>query len=205
MIPLLLAALLAAPPQDSLLAGLERSLEAQEGRLKREYYSFTSATVIRELEKDGGLKRADTVIAWQMMRGDSLLRDSLIYTTRKPEKGRKSESRRESASLPDLGDTSYVFEKREGHAFVFRPKRPGKGDLSGSFGYDPESLTLTWAELTMPRPKAPVKDFRMKIDWGLWEGMMVPERIWMRAAWKMLLMSGRMELDIRFSDYRLHR
>ncbi len=193
------------PEQDSLLAGLQRSLEARQERLKREYYSFTSAAVIREMEKDGRVKRTDTTITWQMMRGDSLLRDSLIYTTRKPEKGKKRESRRESASLPDLGDTNYVYEKRAGSSFGFRPKRPGKGDLAGSFGYDPETMTLTWAELAMPKPKAPVKEFSMRIDWMKWEGMMVPETIWMRAAWRMLLMSGRMEMEIRFSDYRLHR
>lgn len=193
------------PDQDSLLAGLQRSLEARQERLKREYYSFVTTAVIRELDKDGSIKRTDTVATWQLQRGDSLLRDSTIYTTRKPEKGKKREGRRESASLPKLGDTSYVYEKRGGDSFDFRPRRPRKGDLAGSFGYDPESLTLTWAELRMPRPKAPVKEFAMRIDWMAWEGMMVPERMWMRAAWSLLVMSGRMEMEIGFSDYRLHR
>jgi hypothetical protein len=57
----------------------------------------------------------------------------------------------------------------------------------------------------MPRPKAPVKEFSMKIGWKQWEEMMVPERIWMKAAWSLLVMSGRMEMEIRFSDYRLQR
>lgn len=193
------------PEQDSLLAGLQRSLEAGQERLKREYYSFVSTAVIRELDKDGSIKRTDTVATWQLQRGDSLLRDSTIYTTRKPEKQGKRQSRRESASLPKLGDTSYVYEKRVGDAFDFRPKRPKKGDLAGSFGYDPESLRLTWAELAMPRPKAPVKEFSMRIEWLEWEGMMVPKRMRMRAVWSLLLVSGRMEMEVVFSDYRLHR
>ncbi len=205
MLIALTALLMAAVPQDSLLAGLQRGLEAQEARLKREVYSFTSTAVIRELEGDGTVKRADTVVTWQLQRGDSLIRDSTVYTTRKPEKGKKGESRRESATLPRMGDTSYVFTKREVDAFDFRPKRPRKGDLAGSFGYDPETMTLTWAELTVPRPKSPVKEFSMKIGWRQWEGMMVPERIWMKAAWKLLLLSGRMEMEIKFSDYRLQR
>lgn len=193
------------PEQDSLLAGLQRSLDARQDRLKREYYSFVSTAIIRELEKDGSIKRTDTVVTWQLQRGDSLLQDSTIYTTRKLEKGKKREGRRESASLPKLGDTSYVYEKRAGDAFDFRPRRPKKGDLAGSFGYDPENLTLTWAELAMARPKAPVKDFSMRIDWRDWEGMMVPHKMRMRVVWSLLLMSGRMDMEVVFSDYRLHR
>lgn len=193
------------PDQDSLLAGLQRGLDARQERLGREYYSFVSTAVIRELDKEGGVKRTDTVATWQLMKGDSVLQDSIISTTRQQEKGRRRESRRERASLPKLGDTSYVYEKRAGDAFDFRPKRPRKGDLAGSFGYDPGSKTLTWAELAMPRPKSPVKEFSMRIDWREWEGMMVPERMRMRAAWSLLVISGRMEMEVVFSDYRLHR
>jgi hypothetical protein len=199
------ASLADALSRDSLLAGLQQNLEAQRGRLGREIYSFVSTAVVRELDGKGEIKRTDTVVTWQLQRGDSLLRDSTIYTTRKPEKGKKGGSRRESASLPTLGDTSYVFQVQPDRTIEFKPKRPKKGDLAGSLGYDPETLVLTWAEISAPKPKAPVKNFSMKIGWTQWEGMMVPERIWMRAAWKLLLMSGRMEMEIGFSDYRLHR
>ena len=202
---LLLSAMLASLPQDSLLSGLQRSLDAQRDRLGREIYSFVSTAVVRELEKDGGIKRTDTVITWQLQRGDSVLQDSTIYTTRKPDKGRKRESRRESASLPKLGDTSYVYRRLEGGALSFQPKRPKKGDLAGTIGYDPETLKPTWAEVRMPKPKTPVKEFSMRIEWKMWEEMMVPERISMRAAWSLLVMSGRMDMEIGFSDYRLHR
>ncbi len=194
----------ALPEQDSLLVELQRNWEGQQTRLKKEIYSYRSAAVIRQLEKDGSVQRADTVITWRLQRGDSLLQDSTIYTTRRSEKEGKSVGR-QRGTLPRLGDTSYVFESLPGHAIEFRPRRPGKGDLAGRVGYDPVSKALTWAEFRMPRPKAPVKEFSMRIDWREWEGMMVPDKMRMRIAWSMLVISGRMEMEIEFSDYRLHR
>jgi hypothetical protein len=196
--------LLASLPQDSLLVGIQQRLDARRQARAGAVYSCVATAVIRELDGQGRTKKADTVVSWQKFKGDSLLKDSTISTTYEKGSRKGGGKHEERVGLPELTDTSYVFQVLPDDRVSFKTKRQRKGDLSGQLAYDPATLDLRRAELTMPRPKIPVKSFAMDIDWEPYGGMLLPARIRMRASWKLLVISGRMEMEILFSDYTLY-
>lgn len=200
MMVLLLAAL-ALAPSDSVLQGIQRQIDRSESRLKAEVYSFVATTLSRELDPQGRAKSIDTTITWKLRRGYETLTDSVIYTTTKV----SGQSKKMSREMPKLGDTNYVYEMLDSQVISFRPKRLGRGDLSYRLGFDPGTWLPRWVEIEMPKPKLPLKEFRMRIEWIIWEDMLVPEKMWLLASWKMLVVSGRMEVETRYSDYRLRR
>jgi len=198
---ILLLTALALAPSDSLLAGIQKKIDDSEARLKAEVYSFVATTWSKELDSQGLVKKVDTTVTWELRRGYETLADSIIYGNAKRPDRRKKMSR----ETPRLGDTNYVYEMPDSQVIYFRPKKLNKGDLSYRLGFDSKTLFPRWLEIEMPRPKLPVQEFRMRIEWTLWEDMLVPKKTRIQVSWKMLVMTGGMEVEKIFSDYRRQR
>jgi hypothetical protein len=201
-----LAAALAA--QDSVLVRVQRQIERQEARRTSAMFSYYTDNLITELDNKGRARKVDTVRTWQKVRGDSVLADSLLYTSRKEK--RKGGGHRESAEFPKLGDPRYEFTVQPPSGdgspgrIAFKPRKPRSGDLAGELFYDPASYDLIEAEITMPKPKFPAKEFLMKLSWTTVDGVRLPSSLWMQASWSMVVMSGRFRVESMMHGHRVY-
>lgn len=216
MIRTILILLLGTPgalAQDPLIAKVQQRLEEQHARQAKATYSFYSQTLAYTLDKQGNAEKVDTLRNWQRFVNDSLITDSLIYSSdakrRKKEdkKGRKEEKHSETVEMPKLTDPSLECAVSPGDnglaTITFKPKKPKSGDIAGEHVVDPATGELKKTRLWMPKTKWPVKEFAMRMDWAQSGGLLVPSYVWMQAGWNAIINSGRIRIETTISDIKV--
>jgi hypothetical protein len=210
---LLLGLFVNAAAQDPLIAKVQQRLEDQHARQAKASYSYYSQTLVHTLDKAGNVEKVDTFRNWQRFVNDSLVTDSLVYTSNVKErekakkKGTKEEKHSESIAMPKLTDPALecvVAPGDDGFATItFKPKKPKGGDIAGELTVDPSSGELRRSTFYMPKQKWPVKEFSMKMDWTEAGGLLFPSYLWMQAGWNAIITSGRIRVETTISDIKV--
>jgi hypothetical protein len=210
---LLLGSFVNAAAQDPLIAKVQQRLEDQHARQAKASYSYISQTLVHALDKAGNVEKVDTIRNWKRFVSDSLVTDSLIYSSeanrreKEGKKGKKEGKHSESVGMPKLTDPSVECSVAPGDnglaTITFKPKKPKGGDIAGELIVDTATGGMRKTRLWMPKTKWPVKEFAMKMDWAEAGGLLVPSYLWMQAGWNAIISSGRIRIETTISDIKV--
>lgn len=198
--------------QDPLVARVQQRLDEQRERQSKASYSYHTLTLMRTLDKQGNVEKVDTFRTWQRFVNDTLVTDSLIYSSEKKRpqrngKGKKEEKHSESVELPKLTDPAIecvVGAGADGLAAIsFKPRKPKGGDVAGELLVDTVTGGLRKSTFTMPKLKWPVKEFSMAMDWTEAGGLLFPSSIRMQARWNAIVSSGRIRIETTISEIKV--
>jgi hypothetical protein len=199
--------------QDSLIARVQQRMEDQRLKQAKSSFSYHSLTLVQTLDKQGNVEKVDTFRNWHRFVNDSLVTDSLIYSSdakrreKENKKGKKEEKHTESVTMPKLTDPALecaVASAAKGQALVtFKPKKPKGGDVAGELTVDAATGELIKSVFWMPKMKWPVKEFKMTIEWTEAGGMLFPKSLSMLAAWNAIVSKGRIRVETEISDIKI--